>query len=149
MVHGAKLLAGDNAMVWTAAQAMGRVLGLGGNRAVRRLIPSVPVFVHKQVAAESLAHKREWQVDSLVEIPFNMTAMSDYSVLRDPAVTIFDPHWCLRGTCLGAMRVNVSMGFGEGRTWIDYLVQDPGDNPLVTAMAQRVRGFGKKNDSED
>lgn len=102
-----------------------------------KLRPAVPVFVHKQILDERTETERVFDVDSLIEIPFQIQHLGDYRVLDGASVRYLDDRYFLPGTCVGAARLRLGFRFGRGREWRDYLA-DAGSTPL-SRLWRRVK----------
>ncbi len=83
-------------------------------------LPAMPVFVHKEIPDVVSEDETVLEIDELDEIPFRVTAVSDFKVLKGAGVRLLDPEWILGGRCLGAYRLRMSFTFGKGQELIDY-----------------------------
>ncbi len=99
---------------------LGGLVTAAESPALRGIRPSVPVFVHKQIMDERTESERILEVDSLIEIPFQLLHLGGFQVLHGARVQHFDPTYFLQGRCLGGVRTVLGFRFGRGHARRDY-----------------------------
>lgn len=101
--------------------ALGRLAGAtvelaGGTAPWLRL----PVFVHRRITSAQHTERMHYDVDSLVEVPIQLSRLSDLALLEQPVLEWRDPRFFLAGRCVGGLSVQLESTLARGRDWIDY-----------------------------
>jgi len=126
--HLAAVMSGRNVVPPWLQPVVGALVQASQSQALHSLQPSVPVFVRKQIVDESTVHERVWDVDELIEIPFEVRQLSGFATLQAPVVEYLDPGYFLQGQCEGGVRLAMSFRFGRGVSWRDYKSEAERDN---------------------
>ncbi len=120
----------------------GHLFALANREVVLAHGPQVRVFVRKQIPAANSIGERTLQVDQLVEVPFRLHPMSEFTLLENPALRFFDPTFFVGGECVAAFRCRLGFTLGAGQVRRDYLPEDLGASAgLLGRVRSQLRRF--------
>lgn len=110
-----RYLASDNLRGWVS-----RALAPLYDLAMEKRMLRIPVLVEKQIPDVLSEIRNVYSIDSLVEIPFEVTTLRRTRKLEDVEVSFLDTGHFLRGQCRQGLAMEIGFAFGRGHQRIDY-----------------------------